>query len=116
MDDQDHMHEPLVKEGYAYAFYPVRWKAYKPGAPTNKKGRWQRMKEYGGWENCDKPAEVFHSPDLIEARAAQLQEAREVVGLAEGFIAASLPYYAADRNYAVDDVLPALRAFLAKSQ
>jgi hypothetical protein len=112
MDDQDHMHEPLVKEGYAYDFYPVRWKAYKPGAPTNKKGRWQRMmNEYGGWENCEKPAVVFHSPDLIEAQAAQLQEAQEAME----YISSLLP----------DDYSPQsiegmagrrARAFLAESQ
>jgi hypothetical protein len=114
MDDQDYMHEPLVKEGYAYDFYPVRWKAYEHGAPTNKKGRWQRMKEYGGWENCDKPAEVFHSPDPIEAQAAQLQEAQEIVQFGYDMIRGEATGPEWKQQNA--EYLRRSRAFLAKSQ
>jgi hypothetical protein len=35
---------------------PVRWKAYKPTSEQFRhgiKGRWQKMNEYGGWENAD---------------------------------------------------------------
>lgn len=33
-----------------------RWKKYKPGSPKHllaKGGRWQRLNEYGGWDNVD---------------------------------------------------------------
>ena len=33
---------------------PVRWKPYKPGSQQAKMGiagRWQKMSEYGGWDN-----------------------------------------------------------------
>lgn len=42
---------------------PVRWKAYKKGAPQLKRGitgRWQELTEYGGWKNCDTPGMYSH--------------------------------------------------------
>lgn len=45
----------------------VRFHPYKPTsqeAKRGKKGRWQRMNEYGGWENCS-------PPDGLEWRADQ---------------------------------------------
>ena len=32
-----------------------RYKFYKPGAQKKERGRWQRLDEYGGWDNCDPP-------------------------------------------------------------
>lgn len=58
-DPQDYFHPPVITEGYAIDIYPVRWKPYKPGARTNKKGRWQKMNEYGGWDNCERPVRIF---------------------------------------------------------
>lgn len=66
-DNNDNFHEPAVKEGYAVSVTPVRWKAYKPQytAQTGKKGRWQTMNEYGGWDNCEKPDAVYSNPPTI---------------------------------------------------
>jgi hypothetical protein len=83
MDDGDYMHEPAVKEGYALNCYPVRWKAYKPGAPTKKKGRWQRMNEYGGWDNCEKPDAVLSEP-VYATRIAELEAERDEAVEAHG--------------------------------
>lgn len=70
-DPEDRFHEPAVKEGYAVDVYPVRWKPYKPDGQRQMKakGRWQRMNEYGGWENCEKPETVFADPAEIGALA-----------------------------------------------
>lgn len=67
-DPNDHFHVPALREGYAVAIYPVRWKAYKPDGQRQmkKKGRWQRMNEYGGWDNCERPDAVFAEPPTIE--------------------------------------------------
>lgn len=65
--------KPAVEEGYALDFYPVRWKRYKPqGArQMGRLGRWQRMNEYGGWDNCAAPRTVYPS-ELIDALSAAL--------------------------------------------
>jgi hypothetical protein len=66
-DPDDHFHEPVVKQGYAVDIYPVRWKPYKPEGQRQmkRKGRWQRMSEYGGWENCDTPNHIFPEPPTV---------------------------------------------------
>ena len=66
-DPNDRFHEPAVKEGYAVEVYPVRWKPYKPDGQRQMKakGRWQRMNEYGGWWNCEKPSAVFAEPPKV---------------------------------------------------
>ncbi|KKL53502.1 hypothetical protein LCGC14_2274830 [marine sediment metagenome] len=65
---------PEVKEGYVLSGGPVKWVPYKPqGAKqTNRKGRWKAMNEYGGWNNCETPAEVW--PEFIDyhAQAARI--------------------------------------------
>lgn len=36
----------------------VRYQPYKPSSEQRRKGivgRWQRLTEFGGWENCDEP-------------------------------------------------------------
>ena len=77
---------PEVTEGYALTAHPVRFKLYKPEGVRQmkgKKGRWQSMNEYGGWENLpDVPAQVW--PDFVDveqlmARNAQLEAALESI-------------------------------------
>lgn len=64
MDPQDRQTVPDVKEGYGVFVSPVRWKPYKPEhvRRTGRKGRWQMMNEYGGWENCEKPHTILPAP------------------------------------------------------
>lgn len=66
-DPDDRFHEPLLKEGYAVDIYPVRWQPYKPDGQRQMraKGRWQRMNDYSGWDNCEKPNFVFVEPPTI---------------------------------------------------
>ncbi len=77
---------PEKTEGYATTFYPVRWRPYKPTSQQFKrgqKGRWQRMTEYGGWENCETPSAIHDEPfdaDLAQALvAAAYEDAARVV-------------------------------------
>lgn len=60
---------PAPRDGtifYVLHRFPMRWTAYKPSSEQARrgvKGRWQRMNEYGGWENTDiEPTEW--EPDL----------------------------------------------------
>lgn len=66
-------HVPAITQGYCIDIYPVRWHPYKPlhTKRTGEKGRWQRMNEYGGWENCEPPSEVFETHDDIFAHLGQ---------------------------------------------
>ena len=95
---------PEVTEGYAVSVYPVRWKSYKPDHTrrTGQKGRWQRMTEYCGWENCREAPTVVQSgpeifnaaPDMLEAlernitnfkgQRADLDFARAAIAKAKG--------------------------------
>ena len=78
----DLQHIPEVKEGYVLSAGPVRWKPYKPGYQGNRKGRWQAMNEYGGWENCETPAEVWPElPDYraLSARLAAVEAERDLL-------------------------------------
>ncbi|MFV1689995.1 hypothetical protein VWZ40_00900 [Phaeobacter sp. JH20_21] len=87
--DQNLQHEPDVKEGYLIDISPVRFKPYKPAGQRQmkRKGRWQRMNEYAGWENCpETPAEIWAEfPDFRallserDALRAQLQAARDAL-------------------------------------
>lgn len=39
---------------------PIRWRPYKPASQELKRGkmgRWQKMNEYGGWENFNMGAD-----------------------------------------------------------
>ncbi|MBV7408711.1 DUF1192 domain-containing protein [Maritimibacter sp. DP1N21-5] len=85
-------HEPEVKEGYATEFYPVRWLAYKPKSDQFRrgiKGRWQRMNEYGGWENLPRgepigpihpnPFDADEAADRITALEAEVARLREAM-------------------------------------
>ncbi|WP_288927247.1 hypothetical protein [uncultured Maritimibacter sp.] len=74
-DPNDWFHEPEVKEGYASTFYPVRWKAYKPGYTGPRKGRWQRMNEYGGWDNLPNG----EAPETVHAAPFDADEARTTI-------------------------------------
>ena len=68
-------------EGYAITFYPVRWKPYSPKSQQFKrgcKGRWQKMNEYAGWDNCEPPKEVHYSPDLYAELATQAVKIAEL--------------------------------------
>lgn len=76
--DRDLHITPEVKEGYFHTFRPVKWKPYKPGAQTQKAGRWQSMNEWGGWDNCETPEEVWSEPADIAAMKAALLAAEEI--------------------------------------
>lgn len=76
--DQDLQRLPCATDGYCVDIYPVRWKAYKPQGQKQmkRKGRWQRMNEYAGWDNCETPSEIW--PDFPSAKASlSLQVAPE---------------------------------------
>ncbi len=47
--------------GWAFDCYPIRFLPYKPDGrrQMGKRGRWQRMNEYGGWENCADPTQIL---------------------------------------------------------
>lgn len=52
------------REFYAIGVYqvPYRFKLYKPSSNEFKrgiKGRWQKMNEYGGWDNTDQEPSSF---------------------------------------------------------
>ncbi len=66
-------------EGYIFSCQPVRFLPYKPDGrrQRGKRGRWQVLNEYGGWENCADPPYIM--PDFVDARTltaanAALQE------------------------------------------
>jgi len=63
---------PEIKEGYSLDFYHVRWKPYKPDGKRQMKraGRWQRMNDYGGYENCDAPGRLLQEPVDLEKMLA----------------------------------------------
>lgn len=75
---------PERTSGYAFTFYPVRWKPYSPKSQqfkSGRKGRWQKMNEYAGWENCEAPNHVYETCDLgkelIAARTSPSTEGTE---------------------------------------
>jgi len=81
--DPDLQNAPAVREGYVILGGPVKWVAYKPqGAKQIKrKGRWKAMNDYGGWENCETPAEVWlefpdHKALATEADALRAENER----------------------------------------
>ena len=57
------MSEPpkVVGEVYFVTIHvPIRWLPYKPTSQEVKRGklgRWQKMNEYGGWENITLPTD-----------------------------------------------------------
>lgn len=58
---------------YVAEVFPIRWVKYKPGAPANlirKGGRWQRMDEYGGWNNFSilEGSRIFETPKQLEVK------------------------------------------------
>lgn len=63
----DRMTDPPIKEGYFVSVVPIRWKRYKPDGQRQMKalGRWQIMNEWGGWNNCEFPSEVWESPPAL---------------------------------------------------
>lgn len=71
-DPENHFTNPAVTEGYGHSFTYYRWKPYKPQhrKQSKKLGRWQCLNEYGGFDNCDTPGDLFPKPvpvvELIE--------------------------------------------------
>ena len=72
--DQDLQREPEIREGYVLVGGPVKWVPYKPqGAKQMKrKGRWKAMNEYGGWDNCETPAQIWSGFISYEDMAAHI--------------------------------------------
>ena len=65
--------------GWAFDCYPIRFLPYKPDGrrQMGKRGRWQRMNEYGGWENCADPTQILADcvdPVTLTAENAALKE------------------------------------------
>lgn len=69
----DLQHVPEVKKGYVFTFSPVRWHPYKPkhiqdqinAGRAAKRGRWQQMNEYAGWDNIAVPSIVYPDCEMI---------------------------------------------------
>ena len=59
----------VVIEGRVIDTRPYRWKSYSPQArrQMHKAGRWQRMNDYGGWENCDPPQDWLPIKEVRDA-------------------------------------------------
>jgi len=72
--DQDLQREPDIREGYVLVGGPVKWMPYKPqGAKhTKRKGRWKAMNEYGGWDNCETPTQIWSGFISYEEMAAHI--------------------------------------------
>jgi len=83
--DQDLQHEPDIREGYVLVGGPVKWVPYKPqGAKQmNRKGRWKAMNEYGGWDNCETPAQIWSGFISYEEMAAHIIAQREQIAALE---------------------------------
>ena len=78
MDTMDYNTRPEITEGYAVSIRPVKWKPYKPNAQTRRKGRWQKMNEYAGWENCrEAPAVVLSGPAVFKAAPDMLDALKQ---------------------------------------
>jgi hypothetical protein len=65
-DPENHFTRPEVTEGYGHSFTYYRWKPYRPAhAKQSKKlGRWQKLNEYGGFENCEAPHGILRPEPL----------------------------------------------------
>jgi len=89
--DQDLQHEPDIREGYVLVGGPVKWMPYKPqGAKhTKRKGRWQAMNEYGGWDNCETPAQIWSGFISYEEMAAHIIAQREQIAALEARVKAA---------------------------
>ena len=94
--DQDLQREPEIREGYVLDGRPVKWVPYKPqGAKQMKrKGRWKAMNEYGGWDNCETPAQIWSGfisysemAEHIIAQREQIEAMEKRVKAARGALA-----------------------------
>ena len=79
--NQDLQCEPDIREGYVLVGGPVKWVPYKPqGAKQMKrKGRWKAMNEYGSWDNCETPAQIWSGFISYENMAAHIIAQREQI-------------------------------------
>jgi len=79
--NQDLQCEPDIREGYVLVGGPVKWVPYKPqGAKQMKrKGRWKAMNEYGGWDNCETPTQIWSGFISYENMAAHIIAQREQI-------------------------------------
>jgi hypothetical protein len=62
---------------YAVIRIPVRWHPYKPNSQEVKRGkmgRWQKMNEFGGWENLypDKAPDDWEEDQLRPQEGSNL--------------------------------------------
>lgn len=73
-----------LTNGYAFDCYPVRFLPYKPDGKRQmgKRGRWQTLNEYGGWDNCSDPEYILPGPvnpiELIAENSALKQRIAEL--------------------------------------
>jgi hypothetical protein len=79
--DQDLQREPDIREGYVLVGGPVKWVPYKPQGTKQmkRKGRWKAMNEYGGWDNCETPAQIWSGFISYEDMAAHIIAQREQI-------------------------------------
>jgi hypothetical protein len=89
--NQDLQCEPDIREGYLLVGGPVKWVPYKPqGAKQMKrKGRWKAMNEYGGWDNCETPAQIWSGFISYEEMAAHTIAQREQIAALEARVKAA---------------------------
>jgi len=73
--DQWEAHEP-PRDGVPFLgmdVYSMRWTPYSKKSQQYKRGirgRWQRAREHGGWENCEPPSSWKPDPQYAPAASA----------------------------------------------
>jgi len=90
--NQDLQCEPDIREGYVLVGGPVKWVPYKPqGAKQMKrKGRWKAMNEYGGWDNCETPTQIWSGFISYENMADHIIAQREQIEALQKRVKAAL--------------------------
>jgi len=90
--NQDLQCEPDIREGYVLVGGPVKWVPYKPqGAKQMKrKGRWKAMNEYGGWDNCETPTQIWSGFISYENMAEHIIAQREQITAMDKRVEAAL--------------------------
>lgn len=68
-----------------------------------------------GCDVCNPAKALQFAHETIEELEAKVRRLRNALIAAEGFISGAVPYYAIDRNEAVDSILPIIRAALEET-
>jgi len=80
-DPENHRTAPAVTKGYGHSFTYYRWLPYKPQhrKQSNKLGRWQKMNEYAGFENCEAPGTLYPDPIPVAELVAENERLKETL-------------------------------------